>query len=79
MRATSRPRSDRAGAIHGNAVVASATSATRSNHSVSRGIVRVRDDQRNVDAVRAQHPQAADADVVVGEDDGARHRAAVSG
>ena len=38
-------------------------------------IVLVRDDQRHLDAVGQQHLQAAHADVVVGEDDGARHGA----
>ncbi len=33
----------------------------------------MRDDERNLDAVREQHAQAAHADVVVREDDGASH------
>ena len=35
--------------------------------------VGVRHDERNLDPVREQHLQAADADLVVGEDDGAGH------
>ena len=36
-------------------------------------IVGVRDHEGDVDAVRQQYLETADADVVVGEDDGARH------
>ena len=50
-----------------------AVAATEPNQSVLAGIVRVRDDERDVDAVREQHAEAAHADVVIGEDDGARH------
>ena len=46
-----------------------ASAATLSNQIVSAGIVVVRDDQRDVDAVRQQHLQTADADVVIGEYD----------
>jgi predicted Zn-dependent protease len=39
----------------------------------------VRDHQRDVHAARQQHLQAAHADVVVGEDDGARRRGSQGG
>ena len=41
------------------------------------GIVRMRYHQRDVDAMRQQDLEAADADILVGEDDGASHVAAV--
>ena len=50
-----------------------AVAATRVEPDRLARVVGVRDDQRHVDAVRQQHLEAAHADVVVGEDDGARH------
>ena len=56
-----------------DAALARRVAATESNQIVLAGAVRVGDHERNVDAVREQHAKAAHADVVVGEDDGARH------
>ena len=73
MRATSSARVRIVGRDRRDAVLARRSRATRVEPDRLARIVGVRDDQRDVDAVREQHAQAADADVVIGEDDGARH------
>ena len=64
-----------AGVIARDAVLRARRAATLSNQMLLARVVLVRDDERDVDAAREQHLQAAHADVVIGEDDGARlHR-----